>query len=241
MAAKTKKRAKRLRRWRERLEEVEKQLLSAHLDRMVWQKVRDGVLAQHPDADAHFIASYSRAYVVSQVARVEILATESNDPRSIPDLIRSIRKNPELLSRDRWVQMVEDDPDTLVSDPEATYDMQFGDKNGDLAPNVLRSDLKALKKLTDRLPEWAEQVTEHLDGRPSYRFRATDLRLRYDELDEALDTIDAASRRLQFLLNGARIKSWDISVPDEWQEPLRTSLFPFEEMPFLLPSSGEFS
>ena len=42
-------------------------------------------------------------------------------------------------------------------------------------------------------------------------------------------------------MNGARIKSWDISVPDEWQEPLRTSLFPFEEMPFLLPPSGEFS
>ena len=88
MAAMTKKQAKRLRRWRERLAEIEKQLLSAHLDRAIWEKVRDGVVKQHPDADAHFLASYSRAYVVSQVTRLRILASDRKNSPSIPELIR---------------------------------------------------------------------------------------------------------------------------------------------------------
>ena len=49
------------------------------------------------------------------------------------------------------------------------------------------------------------------------------------------------TRRLQVLLKGKRVASWDLDIRADWQEPLRASLFPFEDVSFLLPPSGDFS
>jgi hypothetical protein len=240
MAAMSKKQGKRLRRWQDSLSEIEQQLVSAHLDRTVWAKTRDGVVQQHPEADAHFIASYSRAYVVSQVTRLRDLSSDKGS-RSMPQLIRSIRKNPEILSKDNWVQMVADDPAVVAADPDQFYDSQLGDEDGQLSKKDLRADIRRVRKATDKLPGWTSQVVDHLDRRSVYRFRARDLRLGYNEIDDALEELSAVAGRLQLMLRGRKIPSWELDIQADWQEPLRASLFPFEDVSFLLPPSGEFT
>jgi hypothetical protein len=237
----TKKQAKRLRQWREQLAGIENQLLSAHLDRNIWQRTRDGVVKQHPEADAHFIASYSRAYVVSQATRIRILSSERGDKRSVPDLIASIRKNPDVLDKANWVEMVTNDSTVVGSDPGTFYETHLGDAEGNLSRKDLRADRKTIRKAAGRLPAWTGQVVEHLDRGSLYSFRASDVRLAYDEIDEALESLGNVTRRLQLLLKGRKSSSWNAKIQADWREPLRASLFPFQDVSFLLPSSGDFS
>jgi hypothetical protein len=103
--------------WLELLEKVNRQIHVAMLHRKLWTQVRDAVIARHPDADGTLINSYGDVYWDSQVMAVRRLADQYPDrPVSLWWLLERIRRNPEVVTRNRYVtvgaERYADEPDS---------------------------------------------------------------------------------------------------------------------------------
>ena len=66
----------------EQLDGVERELMVAHLDRMIWNEMRHEIASRFPNADGTFLSSPSRMYAQSQAMRVRRLADDHDDHSS---------------------------------------------------------------------------------------------------------------------------------------------------------------
>ena len=83
-----------------------RELMIAHLNRQLYQEMRDEILKRHPIADATFLNSYAGMYWRSQAMLVRRLADATDGPDSLWNLIGRIRSNPAIASRNTLVDEV---------------------------------------------------------------------------------------------------------------------------------------
>jgi hypothetical protein len=79
---------------------VGQQLMTAHLDRVIWHELRDEIVTRFPEADANFLFSYRRLYTHAQAMRVRRLVDQHKDkPHSLHWILAKVGDDPRLAAR----------------------------------------------------------------------------------------------------------------------------------------------
>ena len=204
----------------ERLGIVEHQLMTAHLDRVIWHELRDEIVERFPDADANFLFSYRRLYTHGQAMRVRRLADQHRDkPRSLHWILAKVRDDPRLAARSLVMADLADDQS--ADSAAAAWTERFGP--GD------EPDRAVISRLLDRLAADARRVTDYVDKNVAHRDTDGDrFKVTYDELERAIDDVAAIANDTSLLVRGGTVGYENTWVSGDWHEPFRPSLFPLE-------------
>ena len=206
--------------WRGRLEVIRNEVITAHFHQAVWTAFRDEVQKRRPAADGTFLVSYTQLYVQSQLALVRRLVDPAKSTGSLAGLLTSIVANPEVMTRDRYCSIHEDDGRFA----EATWRRAFADPNDPQRLNVsmVAADLERLTGDLSHLVAWATRTVAHLDRNKPTRVP------RFDELREAIATIGQVTNTYGELLARSVTHDWTPVIQGDWEAVFRPALFPID-------------
>lgn len=197
---------------------IEHQLMTAHLDRVIWHEFRDEIVTRFPEADANFLFSYRRLYTHAQAMRIRRLADQHRDqPHSLHWILAKVSNDPRLAARSVVIADLTDQA-TAEAATEA-WTARFGP--GD------QPDRSVIAALLDRLAADARTVTAYVDKNVAHRDRDGEhFKVTYDQLEHTIDDIAVIANDTSLLVRGGPVGYENTWVGADWHEPFRPSLFP---------------
>lgn len=215
--------------WCERHERIQNEVLGLHHHRALWRETRVALLDAEPEGPGFFVSHYSTLYVESQAIRVRRLVRRGdNDPFSLGALIEAARRNPSVLTRDRYIERAtrstNDDADLFANwDRKRAVEewLRMCGSGNEISPVNLDGYLKRL----DRANEIAAHADHHVAhiSNPSRTDPGTSAT--YRDLDEAIDEIGEVHRDWGVILHGRYLAQFEPVVQGDWKAPLRHPLF----------------
>jgi len=131
-------------------------------------------------------------------------------------LIKGIKNNPDLISRDYFVSQWRDDFLREMGTADRTFDMyaNFGKQLVD--PERLDADIRGLDEGTSLVKDFRDQWVAHFDEK-----RKTDQMPTFGDLNKALDIIDEVWCKYRLLLERSATDTRKPAMALDWEEPLR--------------------
>jgi hypothetical protein len=203
----------------ERLAGIERELMIAHLNRQLYQEMRDEILKRHPIADATFLNSYAGMYWRSQAMLVRRLADATDGPDSLWNLIGRIRSNPAIASRNTLVDEVRSRSlPEIAEDAYADRSTEYG--GADVPPDRLLAEMQqSLTVELQAVTTWVTRNVAHRDPRGPLQ------PLTYGEIDAALDHVTQLTNEVSSMLRYQRTDYSLITIQGDWQQCFRPALF----------------
>lgn len=209
----------------ERLERCQHEITVGYVNRQLFEKLRDEIVARRPESDGTWLNSYRAMYAQSQVMLVRRLADSHRDkPDSIWWIIERIRRTPSLASRTALVNAVveqrggEADP-VILERVHHGFDRLAGP--ADVPSDRRMTDLQQrLRSCAEIVIAYADRHIAHLDP------RATQHDLTFDELHQSLDDVAAIANDVSLILTASTTMFDLVAIPPGWAECFRPGLFP---------------
>lgn len=211
-------------RWNGWLERVNDELLVLHMNRDVWRKTIEMMQATDAvrDTGGFFADWITRLYVDAQVMRIRRQAEDSKGVVSLGRLMSSIRKQPEILTRERHVALYLDKyPDDPVMKMVAIEEFNsLWDHDASYAdPERVAADIEKLRAMIDPVKEFANKHVAHLDHTPVGQTPT------FDELDQAVNTLGELFERYHLAVTGVA-GSTTPTIINDWMAPFQVAWLP---------------
>jgi hypothetical protein len=186
-----------LNKWLPRIhEDIQLLLINRHVFR-----VTQAVIEANPRIQTHgiFLSWMARAYANDQMVGVRRQIDGRGDVVSLLRLLGQIKKNPQLLTRERFVSRYK-----VEHYPYAhkTFDKIAGLGQDCINAAMMEEDLKKLKDTTRNLQTYINQEITHIRDKPVGSVPTLPKLPTFAELDECLDLIESLLRKYRFLLYG---------------------------------------
>jgi hypothetical protein len=220
--------------WATWLDDVKPHLFAMLTDREIWKATRQAVAEQAPETPGTWIQHYSRMYVATQTMAIRRLMLSRNpDRRSLAQLISNLRRHPDVMTRDRYVEghSVEGDTDYWTKSAIDTFDRVFGDETGQLSEAKLAADQKRIEDVCGPVTKYADTEIAHIVEEARKLTSVT-----FNELDAAIELAGDMFKRYALLLTAS---DWMLPpvIQDNWRATLDRPLFPRPKH-WVAPSTG---
>jgi hypothetical protein len=223
--------------WGEWAQIVAGQIWLLRSNQYFWREFNEGLVENRAGTDGTFPAHYSRLYADAQLMTLRRLGENSGDntDMSLANLLAAIRRNPRVLTFDRFrnlpviyptkpLRWFHDVPVGHHQDSAAVFDGLVGDGQGGLSLDRLDGDADALQTAVARVKARADKVIAHID-RHTYLSNVKDA-TSYADMHEVVDTVaDLGDKWVYVLRGGSPLDSHPMFLND-WHEPLREAVFP---------------
>ena len=131
-------------------------------------------------------------------------------------LIKGIKNNPDLISRDYFVSQWRDDFLREMGTADRTFDMYANFGKQLVNPERLDADIRGLDEGTSLVKDFRDQWVAHFDEK-----RKTDQMPTFGDLNKALDIIDEVWCKYRLLLERSATDTRKPAMALDWEEPLR--------------------
>jgi len=202
-------------RWLEAIrEEVMDLVRSKHIFWKLGDIVKNNPKIQKPNSFYKFAGETYFAYAVMGIRRQ---IRPHKDSISFVGLLQEIIETPCVLSRERFVALYEKDAQF-----EANHDFaKFAREDTDyINPNLVHQDLSKLKKLGNKVEEFADRQIAHYDKRPAKKVPS------FGELDDCIDFLGELTEKYWLLFKAETIDLLAMPIVDHWEEIFRQPWIP---------------
>lgn len=203
---------------------LQAQVVAAQHDRQIWGEMRAALVAA--DNPSILLAHYARLYSSTQAITVRRIADPyaQKSTASLGRLVRRIRANPDVVSRDRYETYASRGvpSDDLVwhrADRRSTYDAEFGD-GPQIRKRVLDDWDTELKLIRSTVGRYANKAVAHIDTDLDPADVPT-----FHDLHDSLESLSEILISMTLLLDGSSLQSTTPVIQGDWKAPLRTALF----------------
>ena len=131
-------------------------------------------------------------------------------------LIKGIKNNPDLISRDYFVSQWRDDFLREMGTADRTFDMYANFGKQLVNPERLDADIRGLDEGTSLVKDFRDQWVAHFDEK-----RKTDQMPTFGDLNKALDIIDEVWCKYRLLLGRSAPDTRKPAMALDWEAPLR--------------------
>jgi len=207
--------------WAESIMKVKDDLQSTVNDREVFRGFRDVIRENEVWIDAHegghFCQFVLRSYVARIVLGVRRQIKNQAESISLKRILSQMQDCAPQITFDFYLQRFPRDPE-YVPWQEPTF--KYVSADGKVASTqIIADDLEEVERLTKKVEEFVDRTVAHLDKRGSDG-------LTFNELDEAIDTLDRIAVRYICFLTGQYRDTLKATIQFDWK---RIFSVPFRE------------
>lgn len=149
---------------------------------------------------------------------------ETNDGViSLGTILEAIRRNPEVLTRERYLEICKPDNKYIVETTHSSFDEWAGPGSDHVDPG------RAKAKLT-RLQALAEKITRYVNKRIAHRDRQGPEPFTFGQLDSALDELGSALQELRLLLTCESLVRVEPYFQTPWQQAFMVPWAPKDQV-----------
>lgn len=175
---------------------------------------------QKPSSFYTFLAS---SYVALAVMAVRRQLKIDNSSISFVRLLQEIVNTPDVISRERFVNLYKELVVAELADRE--FDRVSGESKSHVDVDMVREDLERLKVLRLRCEDFADKRIAHYDS------RAPRLLPTFNELDACIDHLEALLKKYLRLFRAEEESSVLPTWQYNWKEIFEISWLPLEDEP----------
>ena len=188
----------------------------------VWAIVERNPKLQKPNSFYKFLNDTYAAYGISAVRRQ---IKPHKDSISFARLLKEIIVTPDVLSRDRFVDLYSANMKNIAND---LFDKEFSTKYIDhIDPNIVQWDLYRLETHGNKLEDFADKRIAHYDKRAPQHIPT------FAELDACIDCLEELMRKYWLLFKASDLGD---NLVLEFTEDYRHEIF---RQPWILPDETE--
>ena len=175
-----------------------------------------GMIRKNPNLHkaSSFYGWMGNMYAAAMSAAVRRLVDRRKDTVSFVRLLEQVRKDPSLFSRASYKSRFANSdlpPNFLDRD----YDHLIGTGRQQPDPSAIDKEIEELKARTKKLKDFVDAHVAHLAAQPS------DQPPKFQELDDAIDCLEALLKRYLHLFRGVGLSSALPTWQYDWQEIFR--------------------
>lgn len=156
----------------------------------------------------HVYEYIGHTYVAYMAIGIRRQIKVDKDSISLLRLLNEISENPKILSREYYVELYKSSPKEFA---HRDFDRFCGDYRDHISPDMVKSDIKALKEIVFKVETFADRRIAHHDT------RCPELP-RFSDLDESLDKIGEMYQKYHLALTAECIASLTPVVQYDWKE-----------------------
>src|SRR6266581_3240166 len=207
--------------WLQRIHEDIQLLL---INRRIF-RVAQAVVEANPRIQANgiFLSWMARAYADDQLVGVRRQIDGRNDVISLLRLLRAIKKNPQLLSRERFVSRYSED---LRPAAHKAFDEIAGPNQQYINTAMVDEDIKKLEDTTKNLQTYINQEITHIRDKSVGSVPILPRLPTFADLDECLDLLERLLRKYRFLFYSTMedilpvfLSDWTHIFREPWVSP----------------------
>jgi AbiU2 len=204
--------------WRSWIDEpIRNDVVDMHFKRLIWREVNQMVAANPEvgDVPSAFWDFHHDNYAVAQAIAVRRQA--DTDPRTcaLALLIKEMRGNAELLTREYFVGLWDQTDEVAVQHAHAAFDRLAGDVGDHLDPAIPRRDFEALRNDARRVRAYVNQHVAHDQAEPTAELPTL------AELHAAIDSVGEIFKRYAVVLTAGEYVTVEPFIQDDWQAIFR--------------------
>jgi len=202
--------------WKGWLDTIHIDVRELHVNRHVYRTVIDIVKANPSiQTDDTFYGWMTTNYVAGQVIGIRRQLDNRTDSVSLARLLREVIKNPQVLSRERYLAFYKADfPDEYA---RRNFNNLAGGGHDHVNPESIASDLSLLKDKAEKIGKYASKKIAHLDE-AGYEELPT-----CDDLDNCLDYLEKLLKKyINLFTADSRIRilpTWQYDWTEIFQVP----------------------
>lgn len=157
---------------------------------------------------AHVYEYIGHTYVAYITIGIRRQIKVDKDSISFLRLLTEISENPKILSREYYVGLYRSSPKEFA---HRDFDQFCGDSRDHISPDMVKSDIAALKEIVSRVETFADRRIAHHDR------REPDLP-RFKDIDESLDKIGEMYKKYHLALTAECMAGLTPVVQYDWTE-----------------------
>ena len=220
--------------WERWLEEIYNEVVEILTNRRsflkVWDIVNGNPKIQKPNSFYKLLDDTYAAYGISAIRRQ---IKPQKDSISFIGLLKEIIETPNVLSRDRFVDLYLAGMKNIASADikniaNNIFDKEFAAKSmNHIDPNIVQCDLNRLETHADKLEDFADKRVAHYDNRPPKHIPT------FAELDACIDCLEELMRKYWLLFKASDLGD---NLVLEFTEDYRDEIF---RQPWISPDEAE--
>jgi hypothetical protein len=188
-----------------------------HHRRFIWRRVHEiaetnAEISNQPSVFWDFLG---QTYAATQAIAIRRQADTRQDVCSLGLIIKQIRDNAKVLTRESYISLFDQSNDLMVQRGNAGFDAVAG--SGDhLDPSIPCADLAALQAAAKRVRLYANEHIAHNAAEPLITTMPT-----YGDLHGAIDAIGETCRKYVVLLTASWPAQWEPVIQEDWEAIFR--------------------
>jgi hypothetical protein len=189
----------------------------------LWQTMVAVIQLRAGHSSNTFLVHYTRIYVEAQVVAIRRLADTHSDALSLRKLLVDATKQPQILTRERYIASAENKEDWVAEDRARRFDHLVAPGHDHINPSIAAADLTKLDEATERVCEYVDKQVAHLDKRNLSRGETPDP-VTFGMIHDAIVTIGVIVQHWSSLLRDvhAVLKP---TIQGDWKSTFRHPLF----------------
>lgn len=213
--------------WVKWLDRINDDITMLHADRQIWREMMNLLQAKQQIPEREFMMSWITQQSVAALAMgIRRQRDRRTDVISLARLLQEIKDNPDVLTRDRFVEQtcVPGADDYLRSAMHKTFDRWAGDDGPNVNPELIKERIDHLDSAVEKIVHHVNKKLAHTDeGEPPTGFT-------YGELDKAMNKIGDLLVDLHLLLKCASLTSADPTIQVPWRRAFVMPWLPDDEV-----------
>lgn len=207
-----------LERWRVWIEgPIRGDVIAMHHRRFIWRRVHEiaeanAEISNQPSVFWDFLG---QTYAATQAIAIRRQADTRKDVCSLGLVIKQIRDNAKVLTRESYIGLFDQSNDLMVQRGNAGFDALAG--GGDhLDPAIPCADLATLQAAAKSVRLYANEHIAHNAAEPTVTTMPT-----YGDLHGAIDSIGETCRKYAVLLTASWPTQWEPVIQEDWEAIFR--------------------
>ena len=200
--------------WTSWISRIKEDLFQTVSDRTVFREFSDVVRANEEWINAnhglYFCDFVARSYVARAATGVRRMVKPHRDAISLAAILTHMKECAADLTYEFYVTRLPRQSHDFMEWQRGTF-RQLSEDGRVVSANIVGADLAELDRLTDRVEAFADRRVAHLDRKGG----AT--RITFDELDSAIDAVNAIACKYILFLTGHAYDSLEFVVQFPWQ------------------------
>ena len=213
--------------WVKWLDRINDDITMLHADRQIWREMMNLLQAKEQIPEREFMMSWITQQSVAALAMgIRRQRDKRTDVISLARLLQEIKDNPDVLTRDRFVEQtcVPSDDEYLRSAMHKTFDRWADGDGANVSPELIQERIDQLDSAVEKIVHHVNKKFAHTDeGEPPTGFT-------YGELDKAMKEIGDLLVDLHLLLTCASLTSADPTIQVPWRRAFVMPWLPDDEV-----------
>jgi hypothetical protein len=207
--------------WLDQLGRIRDEVILLHHHRQIWSEMNATLAVGCPD-EGTFLDHYDRLYADRQVVAVRRLIDRDKDTDSLAQLVNKLASRPDLLSRDRWVDLFRDGGAHWMTEAHRQFDRTADPSNPDrVDPQVMAMFAASLRDNLTMVKAYVDKDIAHME-----RSSTPTPLITWDQLDEAIDLLGEVVTKVGVMLTANWLTFTAGVIQTDWRRPFRSALFP---------------